>query len=218
MQPVLEIFAPGDFALWPVGEHEPHGFLLLDGELTPAEVGTAVMQIAEANNPYDDEEDADQDANAELDEELGPRPANQPGAFLHGLLNRECLLASGGFRVTDTATGVVLQPGCCNGLEEWRAWLEVTDGAGSASFGHDPFPLAERTGHTVRLTVDAHAKGGSPVIELPLDELRTLIATAEQDLRDFLRLAGSWAQQQLPEHAEAVTAALARALDLADQP
>jgi hypothetical protein len=47
-----------------------------------------------------------------------------------------------------------------------------------------------------------------------VDELRRLIAGAEQDLRDFVRLAGGWAERQLPERAAAVTAALARALDL----
>ncbi|MFE3825906.1 hypothetical protein [Streptomyces sp. NPDC059092] len=46
MQSVLEISAVDDFALWPVGEHELYGYLVLNGELTPAEVGTAVRRIA----------------------------------------------------------------------------------------------------------------------------------------------------------------------------
>ncbi len=46
MQPVLEIFAADDFALWPVGEHESFGYLVLNGKLTPAEVGTAVLRTA----------------------------------------------------------------------------------------------------------------------------------------------------------------------------
>ncbi|MFF9392005.1 hypothetical protein [Streptomyces griseoluteus] len=58
MQPVLEISAADDFALWPVGEHESYGYLVLNGELTPAEVGTAVMQIADCNDFESQEEHA----------------------------------------------------------------------------------------------------------------------------------------------------------------
>jgi hypothetical protein len=125
----------------------------------------------------------------------------------------EDLFASGGLRVTDTATGTTLLPGCCNGLEVWRDWLEVVDGDGRAFFGHDPSPLAERLGEAVRLTVDAE-QNDSPVIELPVAELRRLLAEAERDLAGFLQLAVDWAAQHLRNHAASVTAALARALDL----
>lgn len=202
MQPVLEIVAASDFALWPVGEHESYGYLVLGGELTPAEVGTAVMRIAECND-------------FEPEEEQGPCPSDPLGAFLHGLLTMPDLFAAGGFRVTDDATGTVfVEPGCCSGLESWRDWLEVLDGTGCSYFGHDPSSVAERVGDTVRLTLDAYAKDGSPVIELPGDEVRVLVTGAQQDLRDFLSLAGNWAEERLPTHAAAVTAALARALDL----
>ncbi|MEU9047202.1 MULTISPECIES: hypothetical protein [unclassified Kitasatospora] len=202
MQPVLEIFAPDDFALWPTGEHQPWGYLVLNGELTPAEVGTAVWRLTDCNDVDPDEDD-----------ERGPRPEDPLGAFLHGLLTMPDLFAPGGFRVTDPATGAVFQPGCCTGLEEWRQWLTVADGTGTAWFGHDPDARAECVGRVVRLTQDAE-DANSPVIELPLDELRRLLAGAEQDLRDFLALATGWAERQLPDHAAAVTAALARALDL----
>ena len=56
------------------------------------------------------------------------------------------------------------------------------------------------------------------MIQLPVDQVRTLVAGAQQDLQDFLSLAGIWAEQHLPAHAAAVTAALARALDLAPTP
>ncbi|MFJ2720343.1 hypothetical protein [Streptomyces sp. NPDC087437] len=202
MQPVLEIFAADDFALWQVGEHESYGYLVLDGELTPAEVGTAVMRIADCND-------------FEPEEEHGPCPTDPLGRFLHGLLTMPDLFAAGGFRVADNATDTVfVEPGCCSGLETWRDWLEVLDGTGCSSFGHDPSSVAERVGDTVRLTLDAHAKDGSPGIELPVDQVRMLVTSAQQDLRDFLSLAGTWAAQHLPAHAAAVTAALARALDL----
>ncbi|MDF6066841.1 hypothetical protein ACN6LF_001786 [[Kitasatospora] papulosa] len=206
MQPVLEISAAADFALWPVGEHESYGYLVLNGELTPAEVGTAVMQIADCND-------------LEPQEEHGPRPNDPLGTFLQGLLTMPDLFAAGGFRVTDNATDTVfVEPGCCNGLETWRDWLEVLNGTGFSYFGHDPSSMAERLGDIVRLTLDAHETDSSPVIELSVDQIRTLVAGAQQDLQDFLNLAETWAQQHLPTHAAAVTAALARALDLAPTP
>lgn len=206
MQPVLEILAAGDFALWPVGEHESYGYLVLNGELTPAEVGTAVMQIANCND-------------FEPEEEHGPCPTDPLGTFLHGLLTMPDLFAAGGLRVADNATDTVfVEPGCCNGLETWRDWLDVLDGTGCSSFGHDPCSVAERVGDTVRLTLDAYGTDGSPVTELPVDQVRRLVAGAQQDLQDFLSLAGTWAEQHLPAHAAAVTAALARALDLAPTP
>ncbi|MFF1560903.1 hypothetical protein [Streptomyces sp. NPDC058279] len=203
MQAVLETFATDDFSLWPVREQESHGYLVLDRKLTPAEVGTAVMRIAGCNN-------------WEPEEEPGPRPTDPLGTFLHGLLTMPDPFATGGFRVTDNATNTVfVEPGCCNGLETWRDWLEVLDGTGCASFGHDPSSVAERVGDTVRLMLDAYGTDGSPVIELSVDRVRTLVTGAQQDLQDFLSLAGTWAEQHLPAHATAVTAALARALDLA---
>ncbi|MFI5809030.1 hypothetical protein [Streptomyces sp. NPDC051561] len=206
MQAVLEISAADEFALWPVGEHETSGYLVLNGELTPAEVGTAVMQIARCND-------------FEPEEEHGPCPTDPLGTFLHGLLTMPDLFAAGGFRVTDNATGVVfVEPGCCNGLETWRDWLEVVDGTGCSSFGHDPSSMAERLGDIVRLTLDVHETDSSPVIELSVDQLRTLVTGAQQDVQDFLSLAETWAEQHLPAHAAAVTAALARALDAEPTP
>ncbi|MEV6576248.1 hypothetical protein [Streptomyces sp. NPDC051577] len=206
MQPVLEISASDDFELWPVGEHDSYGYLVLNGRLTPAEVGTAVMQIADCND-------------AEPEEEHGSCPADPLGAFLYGLLTIPDLIAAGGFRVTDNVTGTVfLEPGCCNGLETWRDWLEVLDGTDCAYFGHDPSSVAERVNDVVRFTFDAQGADGSPVIELPVEQVRGLVSDAQQDLQDYLSLAGTWAEQHLPAHAAAVTTALARALDLPPTP
>ncbi|WP_405777562.1 hypothetical protein [Streptomyces sp. NBC_01538] len=202
MQPVLEILAVDDFALWPVGEHESYGYLVLGGELTPAEVGTAVVRIADCND-------------FEPEEEHGPCPTDPLGTFLHGLLTMPDLFAAGGFRVTDNVTDTAfVEPGCCSGLETWRDWLEVLDGTSYADFGHDPSSVAERVDGTVRLTLDPYGEARSPVIELPVNQVRTLVTGAQRDLQDFLSLAGTWAEQHLPAHATAVTAALTRALDL----
>ncbi|MFF7072012.1 hypothetical protein [Streptomyces pseudovenezuelae] len=206
MRPVLEICVADGFALWPIGDHESYSYLVLDGKLTPREVGTAVMRIADCNG-------------SEPEDEPEPCSTDPLGTFLYGLLTLPDLVANGGFRVTDDATGTVfVEPGCCSGLETWRDWLEVLDGTGCASFGHDPFSTAERFGDTVRLTLDAHAKDAGPTTELPVDQLRTLTTGAEQDLRDFLALAATWAEEHLPAQAVPVTAALARALDLEPTP
>ncbi|OLZ49898.1 hypothetical protein BS330_31755 [Amycolatopsis keratiniphila subsp. nogabecina] len=202
MQPVLEAHTTGGFALWPVAEVESFGYIPLSGELTSREVGTAVMCIAACND---------------IDPEDGvrpPRPADPLGSFLHGLLTFDTLFAAGGLRVTDSATGVAFMPGCCNGLEDWREWHHVLEDNGQVWFGHDPDPRAERCGDTVRLTVDAE-QSASPVIELPVTDLRNLLAGAEHDLAGFLALAVGWAERNLANHsAVPVIGALARALDL----
>ncbi|MEU8762592.1 hypothetical protein [Streptomyces sp. NPDC048659] len=202
LHPVLEILTPADFDLWPVASGLT-GFLPLSGALDPVRVGTAVMRIADCNDYAPETGD--------------PRPADPLGSFLHGLLTLDDLYIAGGLQVTDTTTGTVLQPGCCNGLEERGDWLEVLDGEGWATFGHSPSPDAHRVGDVVRLTVDANQDDGL-VIELPADRLRELLADAERDLTDFLHLAASWADHHLPDHATPVTAALARALDLPAPP
>ncbi|WP_217710583.1 hypothetical protein [Streptomyces sp. NA04227] len=199
MQPVLEICVPDGFALWPVAEIEPFGFLPLSGALSPAEVRTAVMLIAGCN-------DIDPD---------GDRPARPAGAldsFLHGLLTFEAPFASGGLRVVDDSTGVGFVPGCCDGLEDWRDWYRLVEDGSVLGFGHDPVsPVAECFGDTVRLTVNAE-QSDSPVIELSVAEIRHLLAGAEQDLADFLALAAVWASEHVPDHGAPVTAALARVL------
>ncbi|MEV6248738.1 hypothetical protein AB0M38_21385 [Streptomyces sp. NPDC051742] len=201
MQPVLEMYAPDGFDLWPVAAVEPFGFLPLSGELSPAEVGAAVMRIAGCN-------DIDPDG------DRPPRPTDALGSFLHGLLTFDTLFAAGGLRVTDHSTGVVFQPGCCDGLEDWRDWDRFIDDGSPLGFGHDPVsPVAERFGDTVRLTVNAD-QSDSPVIELSVAELRGLLAGAERDLAGFLVLAGRWAASYLPGRCAAVTAALARVVGL----
>lgn len=202
MQPVLEIYTPDGFDLWPVTEVERFSFLPLSGGLSPSGVGTAVAGIVGWN-------DVDPDG------DRPPRPADPLASFLHGLLTFENLFAAGGLRVTDTSTGVTFQPGCCDGLEDWRDWYQFAAEGSLLGFGHDPVsPIAERFGDTVRLTVNAD-QSDSPVIELSVTELRSLLDAVERDLADFFELAADWVLQHLPDHCVPVTAALARVLDLA---
>ncbi|MFD6916964.1 hypothetical protein ACFWB2_23200 [Streptomyces virginiae] len=202
MRPVLEMCTPDPFDLWPVADVERFGFLPLGGELSPAEVGAAIASIAGFND-------------SDLDEDGPPRPADPLSSFLHGLLTFENVFAAGGLQVTDTSTGVTFQPGCCDGLEDWRDWHRFADVGSLLGFGHDPVsPMAERFGDTVRLTVNGE-QSDSPVIELSVTELRTLLEAVERDLTGFFALATDWIAQHLPGHRAPVTAALARALGLA---
>ncbi|CAM5535168.1 hypothetical protein [Streptomyces griseus] len=204
MQPVLETRAPDGFSLWPVAEGASSRFTALSGNLGPAEVGTVLMLIARCN-------DIDPDPGA--GDDRPPRPADPLASFLHGLLTSEDPFVSGGLRVVDGATGVTLLPGCCHGLEDWRGMYAVLDGAVSPFLGHDPDPVVERSGESVRLVVDFE-QSDSPVIELPAAELRWLLDGVGRDLSAFLVLAAEWVRLHLPDHAEPVIEALARVLDV----
>ncbi|WP_241483255.1 hypothetical protein [Nocardiopsis halophila] len=201
MQPVLEMYTPDGFDLWPIAEIEPFDFLPLSGELSPAEVGAAMMRIADYN-------DIDPDG------DRLPQPTAALDSFLRGLLTCDDLIAPGGLRATDHSTGVTFLPDCCDGLEEWRDWHRLVEDGGLLGFGHPPVsPTAERFGDTVRLTVNAE-QSGSPVIELRVTELRHLLTGVERDLADFLTRAADWSSRHLPGHCAPVTAALARLVDL----
>ncbi|MFD5065306.1 hypothetical protein [Streptomyces sp. NPDC058394] len=54
------IYSPDDFTVWSITKSSPYGFLLLSGALAAAEVGTAVMRIADCNDidPADDDRPA----------------------------------------------------------------------------------------------------------------------------------------------------------------
>ncbi|MCX4987041.1 hypothetical protein [Streptomyces sp. NBC_00572] len=155
--------------------------------------------------------DIDPDPNA--GDDRPPRPAHPLGSFLHGLLTFDSLFAAGGLRVTDSSSGVTFLPGCCNGLEEWRDWRTVVSGSGPVFFGHDPYPVAERFGDTVRLIVDIE-QSDSPSIEWSATGLRRQLGRVERDLAGFLALASEWGSGNLPDHSVPVVAALARVLDL----
>ncbi|CAM3186614.1 hypothetical protein [Stackebrandtia soli] len=198
LQAVVEIHIHDNFDLWPIAELKPFDLLRLDGTLDQKHVGIAVMSIAAANVAREDDAERTGDSRA---------------AFVDGLLTEEFPIAFGGLRIVDTVSNTVFNPGCCHGLEEWRDWFRSFDG-GPVWFGHDPSSMVERDGRTMRLTVDAEEEN-SRVIELPVDELRRLLAQAERDLGDFLMLARSWATGHLPEQVSDFTIAMAKALNVA---
>jgi len=202
VHPVVELHFRSGFSLWPVGEPATFDFLRLQAGMSPVDIGTAVMLIAACNDVEG------------FPEERPPRPAEPLDGFLHSLLTLDEPFVAGGLRVTDTTTGAALLPGCCSDLSEWRDWLDYLDERSCRlDLGHDPFPLVEVSGGTVRMTPDQERRG-SPVIETSASGLRRLVAGAEDDLTGFLRSAGAWAEQHLPGRSARLTAALGRALDV----
>ncbi|AXE24376.1 hypothetical protein C0216_13755 [Streptomyces globosus] len=205
-QPVLEVHRVDGFSLWPAAfPDEPYVLLPLGADLSPAEVGAVVACLA----------DAHADPAAGTDAAPGPDPDPDPaGAFLRGLLAvGGDLHLAGGVRITDTATGAVVDPGCCHGLQEWGTWREFAAGSASCSgwFGHSPTPEARLVGDTVRLTADTDS-AASPVIELPLPELHRLLDGVAHRLHGFLARVQDWASREAPAHAAPLYAVLAAAL------
>ncbi|MFB7664190.1 hypothetical protein ACFC1R_09625 [Kitasatospora sp. NPDC056138] len=194
IHPVLESGALDDFVLWPVADQPPHRLVPLNGTLSGEQVGAAVATIAGYNDSRTD-----------------PRSTDPAATFLSPLLHEEGFLAPGGLRVRDTEAGTVLNPGCCCGLEDWRAWLEVADG-GEMWLGHDPTPWAEQAGETLRLHPDGEHPG--PAVELTRADLRRLLADVQRDLADFLLLVADWAGQYAPRSAEALVGAFDSSLQI----
>lgn len=168
LQPVLETYRADGFTLWPVAAPRAENLLALSGDMREAELGTALAVIAEYNS--DD----------------GPRT-------IRTLADAECLVAPGGLRILDTATGIAVTPGCCSGIEDWRDWFDLLDGA-QPWLGHSPTPKIDHDGDLVRLWPDEDDTFGRPV-ELTQTALSELLQAAHNDLLGFLRLAGEWAER-----------------------
>jgi hypothetical protein len=210
-QPVLEVHRLDGLSLWPAAfPEEPYVLLPLGADLSPAEVGAVVACLADAHA-----EAPGAEADPAAGTEAAPEPDGDPaGTFLRGLLAvGEDLHLAGGVRIADTATGAVVDPGCCHGLQEWGTWREFAAGSASCSgwFGHSPTPEARLDGGTVRLTADTDS-AASPVIELPLPELHRLLDGVADRLHGFLARVRDWAAHQAPAHAAPLYAVLAAAL------
>lgn len=126
--------------------------------------------------------------------------------------------APGGLRVT--SGDVVIDPGRCIGLEEWRDWQRVIDGH-VVDLGHDPHVLAEQRGLTIRLWQDKNRllpgelPGPSDLyVDIPRDALPRLLHAVHQDLIGFLTALDRWARDIVPELADPLTTAVDRRLQI----
>ncbi|NKE59967.1 hypothetical protein FXN61_25470 [Lentzea sp. PSKA42] len=141
------------------------------------EVGSALAAIAQYNNG----------------QETGP----DGPALLGALLEQEMIIAAGGLRVRDTATGVRVEAGCCFGLENWRDWQDVLEGR-TPYLGHTPSPRLEFGDGVARLWPDAESADG-PACEIRIAELPALLLVVRRDLLGFLELVRRWAPYGMGE-------------------
>ncbi|GGN89101.1 hypothetical protein GCM10011579_083520 [Streptomyces albiflavescens] len=181
MEPVLETYEAADFTLWPTADQPADRLLVLSGDLSPLEVGTAMAVLAGYNKTQRRRHD--------------PGPADGL-AMLRRLVSVESVVAPGGLRLQDSATGVTVPPGCCFGLENWRDWQGLLDGE-TPWLGHDPTPGVEPSGSLVRLWPDAERPAGLP-IELALSELPVLLESVRSALTGFLGLVEGWTVRDFP--------------------
>ncbi|MEU7834515.1 MULTISPECIES: hypothetical protein [unclassified Nonomuraea] len=183
---VLETYDAVDFTAWPIAEPSSDRLLALSGQMSPAEVGTAMAVIFSYNHiPV-------------------VHAAGMTDAHLEQhLAERQVLIAPGGLRFRDTTTNVNVSPGCCFGLENWRDWWSVVHGQ-ETWLGHDPTPQVTHNGQILQLRQDDQ---GVP-IEITRSELSDLLATAQQRLTGFLDLAQRWATAAAPGLADRLISAL----------
>ncbi|MCZ4516225.1 hypothetical protein O3Q52_50610 [Streptomyces sp. ActVer] len=188
---VLETYVAADFALWPVAESPPDRLLVLSGELSSCELGTAMAVLTDYNKGQ---------------RERRPRAPKDSLEQVGRLVATECVVAPGGLRIRDTATGVTAVPGCCFGLENWRDWLDLLNGD-EPWLGHDPSPRIEHAGAVARLWPDGDRPEGPP-IELPLAQLPELLGLVRERLVGFLGAVEAWGASYAPSVAGAVVAKL----------
>ncbi|WP_245697077.1 hypothetical protein [Streptomyces phaeochromogenes] len=191
MDAVLETYVAADFDLWPVADSPPGRLLALSGELSSLEVGTAMAVLTSYNKGQ---------------RERRPRAPEDSLEQVGRLLATECVIAPGGLRIRDTATGVTAVPGCCFGLEDWRDWLDLMKGA-EPWLGHDPAPRVEHAGAVARLWPDGE-RPESPPVDLPLAQLPGLLGSVQDRLVGFLGAVEAWAMSHTPSIAAAVVAKL----------
>ncbi|MGW3352627.1 hypothetical protein ACWDA3_55850 [Nonomuraea rubra] len=198
MDAVLDADGTADFTAWPVAGPPEGGVVVLSGQMSPAEVGTAMAVIFR----YGD---------------LPAAPVND----LHRLLDRhladaEALIAPGGLRVRDTATQAEILPGCCCGLENWREWRSLLRGE-PIWLGHSPGTELEFVGGVVRLRQES-GPGSLPAsqheVEIRLDDFPALLATAHLQLKGFLGLVRRWASETSPRAADRLVAILGENFDI----
>jgi hypothetical protein len=183
IEPVIETFDAKGFTVWPVSTHLDSEGLVLSGELASVDVGTVMAVIAVYNHNH---------LAPSGEEDEHPSPAQ----LIQRITQADSLIAPGGLRVRDTATGLTVSPSCCCGLEDWQEWNQVAAGQ-SPWLGHSPTPWVEHLGHMIRVWPDggdeAVPPAGTSPIEIPVSDLPDLIASARKQLQDFLDLPEPWA-------------------------
>ncbi|MQT02383.1 hypothetical protein [Streptomyces jumonjinensis] len=197
MDAAVETYDVADFALWPTAAPGADRLLVLSGQMSPLEVGTAMAVLTSCGQGDSDD----------------PAPDTEAGIRrIQSLLSVDLAIAPGGILLLDTATGGVIAPGCCFGLESWRDWLSLMNGE-ELWLGHGTVAHVERQRTLARVWPDTDPPAKAP-IELPLAELPDLLQTAHDKLNGFLALAEQWASRYAPALAPALITKLDEDLNI----
>ncbi|MBS1796049.1 MAG: hypothetical protein JSS81_19515 [Acidobacteria bacterium] len=172
-------------------------FVRLDGAIAAAEIGSVMMMMM----PPGSDEPAGRSARG----------------LLRAFLEADGLILPGGLFFLEKGEPR-FQPGCCCGLEDWRDWFGVAEGATDIWTGHDPFSLVELDGETVKIWGDRERRNEDPPFEISVTNLLEQLAVVERDLRDFLGRLGEWLQTVAPELEIPVLRRVAEALELDARP
>ncbi|MFC4148587.1 hypothetical protein ACFO0M_20220 [Micromonospora mangrovi] len=190
------------FDLWPVTTSDT-GWLSLHGGMTSAEIGMAVWSLLFHSPPT-------------RDDLIVPET---PEAAFRLLAGFDTLYAPGGLLLSDPMTGVVIEPGCCCDLFEWRDWLGALRGE-PIDLGHSPGPEVEYRGQVLRVWTDG-GDGAPPspdrkYVDVDRAALPELLQTAQRDLIDLLRVAQGWANEIAPGQGAGLAAALDAGLQISE--
>jgi hypothetical protein len=129
MDAIVETYDAVDFAQWPTAVPRADRLLALSGQMSLLEVGTAMAVLTSYNH----------------DDSDGSAPDTEAGIRrIQNLLGVDLVTAPGGILLQDTTTGVVIAPGCCFGLENWRDWLDLINGE-ELWLGHGTAPRTSNT-------------------------------------------------------------------------
>lgn len=200
LTPVLERWS-ADCPFWPT---EPTDFYVpVPRKPTSQQVGTVVWTLIGRTVTTDD---------------LSITATDAAEAIAKYLTSDDEDFAPGGLRVGDD--DVVIDPGCCAGLDEWRDWLRVIDGE-VIDLGHDPDALVEHRGPVVRVWKNGgHLPAGSildpcePHIDIPRQALPIVLSSVQQDLVGFLTALHPWARDIRADLARPLVAAVDRCLQI----
>jgi hypothetical protein len=157
---------------WPMEPMPAWSWLALHGGCTDEQVGLFVALLANS---------------------IGGSPSSSLSRAIAGLLAQELLVIDGGLQLSDTESGVSVDPGCCAGLEDWRDWTEVLAGGGSPWLGHSPDPEIEVVGDLLRVWQDRGHDGVH--LDLPKASLPALMKDVHADLVGFLAAVADWTER-----------------------
>ncbi|OKI77715.1 hypothetical protein A6A27_17320 [Micromonospora sp. CB01531] len=189
------------FDLWPVTAGDA-GWLRLHGAMRATELGTAVWSLLFHSGPIGD----------------ALAVPDTPTEALRLLAGFDTLYAPGGLLLVDSA-GVLVEPGCCCDLFEWRDWLGTLRGL-SVDLGHSPAPEVEYHGDVVRVWAEGGDEATPPAdracVDVDRATLPDLLRSAQRDLVGFLDVTRAWANEVAPQQADQVVAALDAGLAISE--